>query len=161
MSVRRRDRVVSWLSSPGRRGSLTIAIVVIVGAGVIGGVTIRANQAESTARRVAAGVAYRNAINACEREIPVREATRSNAQATQFAFNVLDGFFKGARRRAYAQSIDPKISKLSRVGARKSLVSIDHAIAAFAANLTIPPPPLPCDQVISDPNHPAAKPHHS
>lgn len=98
---------------------------------------------------------YRSQLAACGREQGVRRAVRRNAQANQTAFDTLAGFFTGARGRALAQSKDPNISAVSRAAAGKSLASIDHAIGVFSQPLTIPPKPLPCTEVIDDPNAPA------
>jgi hypothetical protein len=103
---------------------------------------------------------YRSQIAACGRGKVLRRQVRANALAEAKAYKVLGGFLKGARPRAFAQSQDPNISAKSRNAARQSLVSIDHGIAALSAHIAIPPKPLPCDQVITDPNAPAL-PHHS
>jgi hypothetical protein len=103
---------------------------------------------------------YLSQLASCRRGKSVRRATRANALANQKVYRVLRGFLSGARPRALAQSQDPNISARSRLGAKKSLVSIDAGIAALAVRLSIPPPPPRCIDVIIDPNAPPALPHH-
>jgi hypothetical protein len=103
---------------------------------------------------------YRSQLASCNRGISLRLQVRQNAIAEAKVHRVLRGFLKGARPRAFAQSQDPNISARSRLGAKKSLTSIDNGIAALSVYVAIPPLPTPCDQVITDPNAPAI-PHHS
>jgi len=147
---------MSWSSK------VTVAIVTVL---VATGVSLVVAswwipRTERHARNVVIEKLYHSQLASCERGISLREATRMNALATQKANRVLRAFLIGARPRAFAQSQDANISETSRIGAKDSLKSIDAGIAALSAPIAIPPAPLPCDQVITDPNA-SAPPHHN
>lgn len=114
---------------------------------------------ERHARNTVVERIYQSQLASCRRGLGLRLQVRANAQAEAKAYRVLGGFLKGARPRALAQSQDANISTMSRVAAKGSLTSIDNGIAALAAHIAIPPKPLLCDEVITDPTAPP-KPHH-
>jgi hypothetical protein len=171
----RLTRLWFWLLAPTRRPYFVIAAAaVLVGTGLLVAVQHQ-NDVERHQRAAAIALAikvqhaadskateriYRSQLASCGRGISLRLQVRENALAEAKVYRVLRGFLQGARPRAFAQSQDPNISAQSRLGAKKSLVSIDNGIAALSAHVAIPPVPTPCDQVITDPNAPAL-PRHS
>lgn len=116
--------------------------------------TAIAAAAEHKANQTALGIAYQNSLASCRRGKPLRLAVRANALAVRRGYKTLNGFFKGARPRAVAQSKDPNIAAASRAGAKKSVASITHAIDVFATPISVPPPPPSCLSVIINPNGP-------
>lgn len=120
----------------------------------------QSQKTQAAAAKKAAEISYNNQLASCRRGLSVRNALRTDALAIRKGARAEFKFFDTAIRRAKAQSKDPAVSAATSASALAALQVYGTLQASLPVNLTIPPKPPKCLDVIKNPNAPAPQ-HHS
>lgn len=155
---KRWKRLRGWLGSAKRRGTLTLAICILVAAGTAWGLNVRQNHQQ--AKVVAAirqqgrdglEIIYTTQLASCRRGRAKSFHQRKADQAQRKFATVLSGILETSVTRAKISARDPRISEATRRASTAAIATFQRLIDSIPRPAVTPIPKL-CKDVILDPN---------
>lgn len=156
--IKRARRLRAWLGDEKRRGSITLAICILVAAGTAWGLNVRQNHQQ--AKVVAAirqqgrdglEIIYTTQLTSCRRG-RIKALHQRTADEAQLKFaSVLGGILETSVKRAKISARDTHVSEATRQASTAAIATFQRLIDSIPRPTVTPIPKL-CRDVVLDPN---------